>query len=494
MRCKTFIAKALIIGIMLKPTPMLSYANTEIPNRYRTLEGERIRIDNSIKGNLKEIEILGNTIQDGNNLKDVQSVGELYIDGNGNPILDKQGNKQYRVDIVTENYDNDANCDEIHKTTIILPTQLQRVADISDRLYWDGNKKRYVIEKHIANIVLDGSDDEGWVLSRNEYSDTYDHFRVVLSEINAEEGVIGHGKPLLSDRFLCTNMSWNHGPHNSITTSSAIRTQIGMTFDMYYYQNLNDFKNWLRDNQTTVWYQLKNPKIIETKITSKLKIPTYDGETHIYMDSENGINSTLKVTVDMLPQIAKEAVSQAEHNNTNQNILLARMYINMLPESLYKDQLQEQLSALFSSDITFEKKSNTSNLDIYINSQNMLSLSLNTNAIIFDNFSGVEDAEKIDTLNLTISSSLPYSLNAYLENEMQNSNKSKAMDKSMLNIKEGNENNYKIFDNIKTKLVLKDNCSKGNNISHSIDLKLQGSKAFEADTYKTVIKFEVEQK
>ena len=68
------------------------------------------------------------------------------------------------------------------------------------------------------------------------------------------------------------------------------------------------------------------------------------------------------------------------------------------------------------------------------------------------------------------------------------------MDKSVLNIKESDENDYKTFNNIKTKLVLKDSCAKGNGINHSIDLKLKSNKAFEADTYKTVIKFEAEQK
>ena len=44
------------------------------------------------------------------------------------------------------------------------------------------------------------------------------------------------------------------------------------------------------------------------------------------------------------------------------------------------------------------------------------------------------------------------------------------------------------------KLVLKDNCDAENDLTHNIDLKLKGNLVYEADIYKTVIKFEAEQK
>ena len=136
----------------------------------------------------------------------------------------------------------------------------------------------------------------------------------------------------------------------------------------------------------------------------------------------------------------------------------------------------------------------TSNLDVYIKSENILQMSLDTNSITFDDFSGVEDAIKENAINLTINSSLPYSINAYLLTEVQNSDKSKTMNKEILNIKENSETDYKNFSNINEKVVLKDNCSAGNRLNHGIDIKLKGRVAHEKDVYKTTIKFEVEQK
>ena len=44
-------------------------------------------------------EIWGNTVQDENDLSNIQSVGDLYIDENGNPILDDEGNEQYKLEL-----------------------------------------------------------------------------------------------------------------------------------------------------------------------------------------------------------------------------------------------------------------------------------------------------------------------------------------------------------------------------------------------------------
>lgn len=143
---------------------------------------------------------------------------------------------------------------------------------------------------------------------------------------------------------------------------------------------------------------------------------------------------------------------------------------------------------------TLEFENVSANLDIYIKSENMLSLSLNRNVISFEDFNGTEDIEQIGALGMTINSSLPYEINAYLENEIQNSDKSETMDKRILNLKEGDDTNYKEFTDIKTKLTLSPDNESGNNKIHNFDFKLKGGIAHKKDVYKTTIKFEVNQK
>ena len=99
-----------------------------------------------------------------------------------------------------------------------------------------------------------------------------------------------------------------------------------------------------------------------------------------------------------------------------------------------------------------------------------------------------------NAVNISINSSLPYQLNSYLLSEIENSDKSNRIEKDLLNIKVSSNSDYKTFNDINEKLILENDCEAGNNKSHSIDLKLKGSQAHKADIYKTVIKFEAEQK
>lgn len=160
-----------------------------------------------------------------------------------------------------------------------------------------------------------------------------------------------------------------------------------------------------------------------------------------------------------------------------------------------QDKFQDNVDSITEiADMTLDRKSVTSNVDVYIKSENMLGVSLNTNTITFEDFSGVEDMVKDNAINITINSSLPYSLNAYIPTEILNSDKSNYMDLEILSIKESTESNYQTFNNINEKLVLKDNNLAGNNLLHSISFKLKGGIAHEKDVYKTTIKFEAEQK
>ena len=607
MKLNKKISKFLVLGMLTNNIYFNSSANTDVPNRYQTLEGEYITIDNSTVGDLEEIEIFGNTVQDPDNLEDIQSVGDLYVDDDGNPILDRQGREQYKINIITTgknlfnakeapisfnwNVNTTLVEDEIFKVTpnkglydgvaygevrvpfklikgetytisakmtggasyiicwdanthsteaypvnvpfvaedildikigmytrldtegtfkiqieksdrktnvvsyesdkieLLLPTQLQKIGDISDKLYWDNSRGRYIIEKNIKKVVLNGS--ENWTF--NTTITNKSEYLCFCLGISDAYGYMG-----------ATNIINNKFPNRKVHEHVIAEEGIGFVdssqlFFRIHQSRLHDsssssFKEYLSNNNVEIFYWLNDAELIETNITSKLKIPTYEHVTYICVETENGINPTLKVTVDRLPKIAKNAVEEAEIDPSVENISLARMYVNMLPESLYKDQLQEQLSQVFSSDITLDRESASSNLDVYIKSQNMLSMSLDTNSVTFEDYSGAEPMEKLDAVNITINSSLPYSLNAYIPVEISNADGSNKIDLDILNIRESGETTYQTFENTTDKIVLKSDCAKGNGNIHNIDLKLDSNAAHKADVYKTVIKFEAEQK
>ena len=205
-------------------------------------------------------------------------------------------------------------------------------------------------------------------------------------------------------------------------------------------------------------------------------------------------NNEGKIVADITAD-AEDAVVLAENNKTTSDIQSARELVNSLEEGVKKEELQSRLNDIVDlTDFTFTKYTTTSNVDVYIKCENILMMSLDTNSVTFEDFSGIEDMEKTNAVNISINSSLPYQLNAYLPTEIQNSDKSNTMDKRILNIKENSESNYQTFANTTDKIVLKDNCNAGNDLVHGIDIKLKGGIAHEKDVYKTTIKFEAQQK
>ena len=183
-------------------------------------------------------------------------------------------------------------------------------------------------------------------------------------------------------------------------------------------------------------------------------------------------------------------------NNINniEKLEETRNLVNNIENEELRRYLNEKLDSFNIGFGELERKTASANLDLYIKSENILMMSLDTSSITFEDFSGVEDVVKTNAVNISINSSLPYQINAYLPTEIQNSDKTNTMDKRILNIKENSETNYQTFANTTDKIILKDNCPAGNDLIHGVDIELKGRIAHEKDVYKTTIKFEAEQK
>lgn len=305
-----------------------------------------------------------------------------------------------------------------------------------------------------------------------------------------------------ADNILCDNLK-------SIATPYGVQFENYKEGVSYYYESasssgviivvakdklstldVNGLKKWLSTNNIQIVYPTK-PTYEPLEIVPLIN--TYIGTTFISNDSK--IPTSMKTIVDRTANIANKYIQIAKTNPTIENISMARMWISLLKESTLKDQMQDDVTNIIQvEDLEIERKKASVNLDLYIKTKNTLSLSLDTNSITFDNYSGVEDVEMLNAVNLTVNSSLPYSLNAYMEDGFYNSDKTNSLEVNSLNIRENTDTVYKQFTNIKEKLILKDNCDEGNEKYHVIDFKLSGSNAHKTDVYKTVIKFEVEQK
>ena len=141
-----------------------------------------------------------------------------------------------------------------------------------------------------------------------------------------------------------------------------------------------------------------------------------------------------------------------------------------------------------------ERKTVTSNADLYIKSKNTLSLSLDTNSVRFEDFSGIEDVKINNAVELAVSSSLHYQVKAILPTGITNADKSNILSTNILNIKSSLDSSYKTFTSIGDELIVVDSQPAGSKNLYNIDIMLKGGLLSKADVYKTTIKFEVEQK
>lgn len=343
---------------------------------------------------------------------------------------------------------------------------------------------QWVVERNCGEILLDATEKWNLYYGENELED-YPVFYTPIDNMALNHSILCDKIPVLKAVGGDTG-KFAVGSHNTV---NSIRVCIELS--KLSSRSVSSFKEWLQTNPIKVVYQLNTPIYQPLKVDSMLDI--YLDTTYISNDSI--VPANIKVTIDRTVNITTEAIELAKTNPTLENISQARYWTNLLKNSLNKDSLQSEIDNITKiEDLTIEPKKVSSSLDVYVKSKNSLTMTLSTNSIIFDGFTGVDDMEKLNAVNITINSSLSYRINSYLMSEIKNKDNTKSIPKELLNIRLNGEEDYKAFNGIDEKLVLKDDCQKGNNNNFNIDLILKGSLTNKADIYKTVIKLEAEQK
>ena len=73
-----------------------------------------------------------------------------------------------------------------NKTTILLPCQLQKVGNVYDRLYWDSEKGRYVVEKVFNKYIMKGT--EHFTVYEDDINTDYCRAFFDVSKFNMKNG------------------------------------------------------------------------------------------------------------------------------------------------------------------------------------------------------------------------------------------------------------------------------------------------------------------
>ena len=178
-----------------------------------------------------------------------------------------------------------------NKTTILLPCQLQKVGDVYDRLYWDSEKGRYVVEKKIGVTEFDN---ENWNLIANKE-------KVILfgkfdNLLGIEWDLVITGR---KNSSLCSLSTWvdvnmisDRNGHRLLTnrqfTIQVVKTDL-------ISEDLEGFKDYLSTKHKILYYPFRNSQLIETNITEKIQLPCYSEKTHVFVNST--VDASMKVLV-----------------------------------------------------------------------------------------------------------------------------------------------------------------------------------------------------
>lgn len=231
---------------------------------------------------------------------------------------------------------------------------------------------------------------------------------------------------------------------------------------------------------------------------TQLKVPNYEGEyikgTVIdgkiyYTGGKNTVSG--KYTVEMYDPTKDSWKTIAEcpvpMGNREQVVVDNKIYLlgGGVTTEIHSFEIPEE---------KIEPEVKTFGADIYIKPSTFLSVSLNTNSVMFEDFDGIDNTIKANALEMSVTSALPYEINASLAVPIQNADKSKTINPAILSIKVNDEDEYKTFTSVESPIRLKDTQSNGDVNVHGIDLKLNTSIPYEIDVYKTVLNLEVKQK
>ena len=143
--------------------------------------------------------------------------------------------------------------------------------------------------KNVGKIVLDGSDDENWFVLNFAPRPLFD---IRITDI------LSLSDPSIKNPTLCTNFI-SYSPNDiwmtNITGICVVQDSntIRIGFKDNPYQTSEEFKNWLSTHNTTIYYQLEEPKTIPLGTLSEL-ITTLNGTNNIFINGN--IPTTISIT------------------------------------------------------------------------------------------------------------------------------------------------------------------------------------------------------
>ena len=311
---------------------------------YEEVEGSHINADTTC-GYLKDIEILGNTIQNQNDLADIRSVGDKV-----------EGQELYEIPVLCTNGldSSDSNYKE-HKLTILSPVQLEKVGDVADRIVCKDGV--WGVEKNIETLYL-GEDiliDSASNINDDNYYGCYTT-KTNLTEQSIDNIIVNMPKINWTTGFR-ENPSMTYWRNGKSSAGVVLPKNILSSY------NINTFNLKLVELGIFIKCQTTQPQFIPLPYDQQVKLCTFVNKTNISFGCE--IEPTLKASVP-------KSIGASISSNTTQidNLSKELEKINNLEESVTSEVVSESdfitvenTNSGYFSDIKLEGKTLILNAD-----------------------------------------------------------------------------------------------------------------------------------
>ena len=176
-----------------------------------------------------------------------------------------------------------------YKTSILSPYQLCKVGDISDKLYWDSVKGKYVIEKNITDASIFKNLTN--IMSSNYTCDSGNQYH--SADIISPVEISPNTENIITTQLKVNNKIWGNVDFEGIRSMGELLS-IRVLYNRA--ENIIDFIN-----NMDIYAAMKTPQLVETNVLEQAILPCYKDKTYIDILS-NSITGTFKANL-LTPKI-----------------------------------------------------------------------------------------------------------------------------------------------------------------------------------------------
>ena len=173
-----------------------------------------------------------------------------------------------------------------NKCDILLPCQLEKVGDVSDRLYYDDVEKAWCIEKNIVDEILDET--KSW-----HYAQNLDKDNTALFTLGGfSQTVSNQDESCFTDLFInkVIYSKDEEGCYISNSGNLYLRVSKEKAYDF------NTFKSYITTNNIKIKYAKSNSAFISLPRDTQIALNSFFGTTHVYMESGE-VEGTIKCKI-----------------------------------------------------------------------------------------------------------------------------------------------------------------------------------------------------